>query len=454
MKARVITFAVLLTAALVGHVVGLRLSSEYRSRVHEYEQGFLDFLVANAQDSFAKAVPETSSEVVLIDFREEDKAEFEAWPPAPLDYIMLLKKLSPAEPSVLAFTEPLRWEGTNAEFIQQLRSALLPVPSLILGFEVSAEAIEMSPEQKEFMERGMPSFNQEGTGNPAAATASFKSVTRLPDKALRIGTEEMGIARVSSAVASPAPAAEGDKEPEKKTEPVSVSPSPRANAASFAFVANDGTHLIPSLAAQAVSRFRRMASSELSLRFGQGARLSLSDAHIVPLEEGGTMKLQKKPSVPTLDALGLFDPLADETTLAATAQTLGRGKVLVIGTGAVAASQAQAIAQALAVPQLHRAPVWGDWAFAGAVALFSLWQFRRGRIKALLAGVLLAALAAIVCMLTFQSSLWWWSPASATVVLATTTLFCFLWPHRKKVEQEQATPAPGDVTPVPSSAGE
>jgi hypothetical protein len=319
---------------------------------------------------------------------------------------------------------------------------------LILGFDVSTEAIEMSPEQKEFLERGMPSFNQEGTGNPAAATASFKSVTRLPDKVLRIGTEEMGIARLSSTAV--AAATEGDKESGKKAETVSTS----TNAASFPFVANDGTHLVPSLAAQAVSRFRRMASSELSLRFGQGARLSLSDAHIVPLEEGGTMKLLKKPTVPTLDALGLFDPLADEPTLAATAQTLGRGKVLVIGTGAVAASQAQAIAQALAVPQLHRAPVWGDWAFAGAVALFSLWQFRRGRIKALLAGVLLAALAAIVCMLTFQSSLWWWSPASATVVLATTTLFCFLWPHRKKVAQEQATPTPGDVTPVPSPAAE
>ncbi|QIF04944.1 CHASE2 domain-containing protein [Roseimicrobium sp. ORNL1] len=428
MKARVITFAVLLTAALVGHVVGLRLSPEYRARVHEYEQGFLDFLVANSQDSFAKAVPETSSEVVFIDFREEDKAEFEAWPPAPLDYIMLLKKLSPAEPSVLAFTEPLRWEGANAEFIQQLRVALLPVPSLILGFDVSTEAIEMSPEQKEFLERGMPSFNEEGAGNPAAATASFKSITRLPDKVLRIGTEEMGIARVSSA--APAPATEGDKDKDRDKKQ-------SAGSASFPFVANDGTHLVPSLAAQAVSRFRRMASSELSLRFGQGARLSLSDAHIVPLEEGGTMKLLKKPSVPTLDALGLFDPLADEPTLAATAQTLGKGKVLVIGTGAVAASQAQAIAQALAVPQLHRAPVWGDWAFAGAVALFSLWQFHRGRIKALLAGVLLAALAAIVCMLTFQSSLWWWSPASATVVLATTTLFCFLWPYRKVIPVDE-----------------
>lgn len=441
MKARVITFAVLLTAALVGHVVGLRLSPEYRVHVHEYEEGFLDFLVANAQDSFAKAVPETSSEVVLIDFRKEDKAEFGAWPPAPLDYIMLLKKLSPAEPSVLAFTEPLRWEGGDAEFIQQLRSALLPVPSLILGFDVSTEAIEMSPEQKEFLERGMPSFNKEGTSNPAAATAVFKSVTRLPDKSLRIGTEEMGIARVSAP--APAPAAEGEGAKDKDSKEaasanVSTPASASASTESFPFVGYDGTHLVPSVAAQAVSRFRRMASSELSLRFGQGARLSLSDAHIVPLEEGGTMKLLKKPSVPTLDALGLFDPLADEPTLAATAQTLGKGKVLVIGTGAVAASQAQAIAQALAVPQLHRAPKWGDWAFAGAVALFSLWQFRRGRIKALLAGGLLAALAAIVCMLTFQSSLWWWSPASATVVLATTTLFCFLWPHRRKVEPEQA----------------
>jgi hypothetical protein len=189
----------------------------------------------------------------------------------------------------------------------------------------------------------------------------------------------------------------------------------------------------------------------LHLRFGTGGRLGLSDTHVVPLERGGAMRLQGKPTVPKLDVLELLNPLAEEPALAAIAQTLGKGKVLVVGSGDVARSQAQAIAQALAVPLLHRAPPWGDWSFAGVMALFSLWQFGRGRIKALLAGILLAALAAIICMLTFQSSLWWWSPAPAAVVLATTTLFCFLWPRRKKAEVEhpaQNVPAVGEGTVV------
>ncbi|HSI61849.1 MAG TPA: hypothetical protein VLE43_01985 [Candidatus Saccharimonadia bacterium] len=422
MKARVIIFVVLLAGALAGHVVALRLSPEYQARVSEVEQGFLDFLVANSQESFQKSVPEQSSEVVLIDFREADKAEFSAWPPAPLDYIMLMKLLAPSEPEVLVFTEPLRWDTADTQFIQQLRQALLPVPSVILGFDVSSEATEMSPEQKEFAAGEMPSFNAAGL-NPSAATVTFKSVTRLPDKALRIGTE-LGIARVL-------PVAGKGKDQEGL----------------LPFVAYDGTHLVPSVAAQAVARFRYMPSTALHLRFGIGGRLGLSDAHVVPLDKGGAMKLQDKPVVPRLDVLTLFTPSLEDNAPDAAGAVLGKKKVLVIGSGAVAQDHAQAIAQALAVPHLHRAPPQGDWAFAGMMALLSLWQFRHGRFKVLLSGILLIALGAIICMLTFQSSLWWWSPVPAAVVLATTTLFCFLWPRRSRVEPEhhgESAPAVGE----------
>lgn len=271
----------------------------------------------------------------------------------------------------------------------------------------------MSPEQKEFAAEEMPSFNAAGL-NPSGATTAFKSVTRLPDKALRIGTE-LGIARVL-------PEAAG-----------------KDDAGLLPFVAYDGSHLVPSVAAQAVSRFRYMPSTALHLRFGIGGRLGLSDSHIVPLDKGGAMKLQKKPAVPRLDALTLFTPSLEENAPDTSSAVLGRKKVLVIGSGPVAQDQAQAIAQALAVPHLHRAPPEGDWAFAGMMVLRSLWQFRHhGRFKVLLSGILLAAIGVIICMLTFQSSLWWWSPASATVVLTTSTLFCFLWPHRRRVEPDDA----------------
>ena len=52
MNARAITFALLLAAALGGHVLALRWSPEYQTRVRELEQGFLDFLVANSQETF------------------------------------------------------------------------------------------------------------------------------------------------------------------------------------------------------------------------------------------------------------------------------------------------------------------------------------------------------------------------------------------------------------------
>jgi hypothetical protein len=251
----------------------------------------------------------------------------------------------------------------------------------------------------------MPSFNTAGL-NPSAASVVFKSVTRLPDKALRIGTE-LGFARVL-------PVAGKDQ------------------AGLLPFVAYDGSHLVPSVAAQAVSRFRYMPSTALHLRFGIGGRLGLSDTHVVPLDKGGAMQLQDRPAVPRLDALTLFTPSLEENATDTASAVLGKKKLLVIGSGPVAQRHAQAIAQALAVPHLHRAPPEGDWAFAGMMVLLSLWQFRHGRFKVLLSGILLAAVGVIICMLTFQSSLWWWSPAPAAVVLATSTLFCFLWPRRRK----------------------
>ncbi len=424
MKARVITFLVLLAAALGGYALTVRRVPEVRAKVQDFEQGFLDFLVANAYEAFVKAVPAASPDVVLVEFREQDKDQFEAWPPTSLDYKMLLQRLTSHDPAVVVFTEPLIWATeTGALQLGPLRSALLPVPSVVLGFEVTQEAGAMSPEQAAFVTGEMPAFARL-EGNVASATP-FTRPTVLPDKSLRTGGAETGISRIL--------------------------PAEKSSSAQIPFVAYDGTHLVPSVAAQAVTRFRRTPFSSLRVRFGIGGRLMLGDEHIVPLDKGGAMTLADKPAVPMASAADLTSPIPEEAEAVKAAETVGRGKVLVIGTGQNAAAHARAIAFALAMPRLNRAPEWAGWAFAAWMALCCLRQWRYRRVKVLLFGVVLAVIAMVICIVTFQSSLWWWSPAPAAIVVAVSTLFCFFWPAprpKPATEPVEAPPAPAAPPPA------
>lgn len=165
------------------------------------------------------------------------------------------------------------------------------------------------------------------------------------------------------------------------------------------------------------------------------------------------MTLADKPAVRKVSALDLTSPILDEAEAARTNEVLGKGRVLVVGIGQNAEAQARAIAFALAMPQLKRAPEWGAWAFAAWMALCCLRQWRYRRMKVLLFGVVLAVIAMVICLVTFQSSLWWWSPGPAAVVVVVSTLFCFLWPAPRKGDAVAGGEKAGDPEPE-AGAGE
>src|ERR1022692_433060 len=118
----IILSALLCIAALV------TLHEKGGERWRTGERLFLDFLVANARDQFEDVEIAPSTDVVFIEFNERDKAEFSAWPPAPLDYIMALKRIAPHEPDVVAFTDVLDWPKANAQFTSELQQLFLGFP--------------------------------------------------------------------------------------------------------------------------------------------------------------------------------------------------------------------------------------------------------------------------------------------------------------------------------------
>lgn len=391
MKARAIILCLLILCSMGWFIA-------QPSRYQQFEQGFFDFLVANAVDVFKKDAPSESQEVVLLEFREEDKAEYGGWPPTPLDYIMILKRLGEFEPAVISIVEPLRWDAAQSEFVAPLRTALLPFSSVVVGFRAGTDSGEMTKEQGDFMASEMPVLPfPEGRDQEAP---QFARVTALSDYSLRVAVQA-GFSGV-----------EGLHLPED-TVPL---------------VARHGSRVVPSLAAQAVILYRHMPYAEQRLRFGTGARLSLGSDFVIPLNSDGSYSLAPTPKVPAVNALELTVPdLGDDASREVRAR-LGKGKIIVLGNGPDSMTHARTIASLLAIPKVLRVPQYADGAFAAAAFLLAFWQLRFGRVKALMVGLGLMGCGMMVVMLPFQSALAWWSPLVGLLILALSTVFCFVWP--------------------------
>jgi hypothetical protein len=398
---------------LLGAALGWLASEQNRTRVREAEEWFLDFLVANARDSLMSHASGKASDVVLVDVREEDRAEYSTWPPAPIDYIMILKRLAEHEPEVLAVVEPLRWEKAETEFVTQLRNSLVPFPSVILGIHLSADASKPTPEQAQFAANEMPVLPF--AENKDGAIPKFTHVAKISDWSLRIASQA-GFSAIDGAGAPP--------------------------TGSMPFVADEGTRLVPSLAAQSVTLFRHTPYVAQRLRFGTGARLSLGETFVIPLQGDGSLVVGDSPEVPMVNALELMTPdLGDEPAKAVQA-TLGKGKVVVLGNGPRAMLHARAIATALSMPEIQRAPASVTWGLAGLACLFCFWQLRYGRFKAVILGLIAAIAALGANLIAFQTALKWCSPVPALVAVAAGTLFCFLWPARRRLP---SAPPPPDM---------
>lgn len=394
-------------AAITGSLAWLYLGGG-KAQLSTVDPWFLDFLVANARNAIEKSAPKVSPDVVLVQFGEKDKDEYGSWPPAPLDYIMVLKRISPHEPEVVAFTESLRWSTETPEFLHPLRQALVGMPSTVFGFEVTSEETPEGaslPEAAEFMAKEMPSLS--AAENSIEKMPSFRTVTNLPAKTLRV-VGQMGISGLASA--------QGETD-------------------AIPMLAREGSKIVPSVVAQAVTLYRRAPFSAMRLRLGPGARLNLGDRFVIPLDATAAVRLPPQITVPTVNALDLLTPELGVPSEEVTRESLGKNKVVVISHSSDGLTEAKAIAAALASPEFRQAPLPWEWIIGGITVILASWQLFRGRLGVLLAGFGLLILGIVTSLLTFQTSLQWCSPLPILAVVAASTLVCFLWPYRQIVPQ-------------------
>jgi CHASE2 domain-containing sensor protein len=398
---------------LVGAAVGFSFRGEARAKMREFNLLFLDFLNANTRSQLDKDPLPAGDEVVFVEFREADKKEYSAWPPTPLDYIMALKRLAGHDPEVVAFSDVLKWEKPDVQFVGELQQAFLNFPAVVLAFdaqEIGAEAVD--------------SVIREEVNLPAIATVvgDAKLAPRLgkyvfPAKTLRTQMQ-LGF----------------------------VLP-PKKEVSAVPLVARSGEALTPSLAAQILALKEHAPYASQRLRFGRGAGLYLGGEVFVPLKEDGTVTPKLSGDVTRVNALDLMTPSLPDAAAQAAEARLGKHKVVIIGVvPSGGEEQARAVAWALALPKLHRAPDMVEWIAVGMAALLGLWQLRFRRFGAVVFGVGVTAVMLAIALTEFQTAHWWCPAALPGGITALATVFCFLWPRSHK-----AAPPPAAVAETPAA---
>ncbi len=389
---------------------GWHLEREQRAgHFQRVDDLFLDFLVANARERLSQPEPGKDSPVALISLREEQRAEYAAWPPPPLDWQTILKGLQAYEPSVVVIPSPLFWGTPSPEFVPAVSEALLPFPSVVLGVEtLLAESALSAPAFMGGLESQLPRFQR--VDGPLDLAQAFSALITAPDAKLR-AQSELGLGAATTDQSLP-------------------------------YALREGESLVPGVIAQTLARYTASPYSMHRLRLGPGAGAYLAQGLFVPLETDGSIKSQSSAKVPTVNALDLMTGTLADGVSAADKQALGKGKIIVIGpdheiagqTPSLARLHAQALAHLLSLPRLQvLSPLqqWIAWSIAVFAAFWIVLRVRRGR--ALQAGIAFIFAALVLSFLAFQSNLLWCPPTLPVALIGTGALVGMIFGRSGKV---------------------
>ena len=387
----------LLLIACLGSA-GWYLDREQRAgRFQHVDDLFLDLLVANARERLTTPeANEKESPVAFIALREEQRSEYAAWPPPPLDWQTLFKALQPYEPSVLVITTPLNWGSPSPEFVPAVADSLLPFTSVVHGIETQLATAELtSPPFMGDLGEVLPRFQR--VDGPLESAAAFSALITAPDTALR-ASGEMGLLAAQS--------------------------SPKGWSLPYALRAEDS--LIPTALAQTYARITNSPYALHRLRLGPGGGAYLTEGTFIPLQNDGSLLVLADTAVPVINALDLMTGTRAEALSPADKAALGKGKILIIGTDPAASTaarfghlHAQAIAHTLRLPKLQKLNQLQQWIAWGIAALAAAWivlRVRRGR--AFWAGIALIFAALVLSFLAFQASLLWCPPTMPAALIA------------------------------------
>lgn len=428
-------FRLLFVLLCLGLAAGYVAHGQRSGRLARVDEWFLDLMTANARTRFQQT--RVTDEVVLVEFREDQRAEFSAWPPLPLDWQLVLKQLQVYQPEVLVVAAPLYWGRPAPDFVPAVAQALLPFPSVVLGVLCQIEPPDAPPHPAFLgdLQGRVPAFQR--IRGEAENPTRLSAVVTAPDELLR-NASELGLLT-------------GKRLPQ--------------GGWSLAYSISDGVGgMLPTLLAQTAGRYSQSSYTlDHKLLLGLGAGALLKNGVYVPLEKNGDFMVSPADSVPTVNALDLMagdlaDVLSDEDQA-----RLDKAKIIVLGLAeagegsqSMAAAQAAALNKILSMPRLQAITGPWEWALWAAAAGAGLWlaiRVRPSRVLLAAAGVLFTAFVA--AYLSFQASLIWISPAvPGALILTGAFLGRFVRSRQKRIaEPEAATSEEPHALPPPPNNG-
>ncbi|MBL9115358.1 MAG: hypothetical protein JNJ83_10165 [Verrucomicrobiaceae bacterium] len=389
---------IVLLALLAGLGWWLR-EEEGRGRFQQVDETFLDVMLANARDHFNPSAT-SAGEVVFLPIKETDREEYAHWPPAPVDYQMILRGLLGFTPSVVIVTDPLTWPEPESAMVQALQDELLKFPGIILTAT-------------------------------SGDTASDESQLPSPES-VNLARERLGSIKLVSGSADVLPQAQLNRVP--------LPPLMRAGDLSLLsaggvsgveLICGEGGKAIPSPALLALLHALKLPLAGARAVVDAGPSLTLSSTVYLPLQNDASLLVDSEMKVTEQNALDLMTAGMLDGADDGVAQRMGKDKVVVIGIDSAenhrARDQARALMHALALPCISQLGGIVQMAIWGVAACLGLSLLRVRRASALRRALLFLLLALVISFLAFQMARLWFPPAIPAALLLFCGLYCRLF---------------------------
>lgn len=415
-----------------------------RGTLRPVEAGYFAWLSANAR------LPAIAPNVTFLrlDRNPAGGGEpiFGEWPPAALDYALLLENLAPMAPAVAAVEPVLHLDPADPIAAPILAERARAIPSLVLGITLANAPADAPAPEAQVPSPLLPRIPADNVRGNHENLPAFTHVLQMAAEPLMMnGNASTGFTEIDLGLA---PTREAD------------------GTIRVPLLARSGDRILPSLGLRTLMAMHGVAPEEV--RAHLGSHLALGSALRLPIDSRGRLPIppQARAAVIRTPADNLFlDPDSDAKLTSedeAAALESVRGGVVVLGLDSdsdrrfrlggdgdderISAAEATALTVAAAeAGQFFRSP--------GPVAQFALWgvlvllgslatAFRRRR-SALLWLLVLAIAYAVTALLVFQTTLTWWPAAIPASILVISLVLVLLLPK----------PGPAGAAGTDSGAG-
>ena len=367
---------------------------------------YIDWLLGNSKQRLQEP------SVTLLTIDEEQAQIYQNWPPDPIDFSIMLRRLQLCGPKVIAAEPALHWIDADEDQLEILRTAGLKCESgqLLLGAVLQLNAAA-APMRESTLSLLRPLSEVKGD---LSNIPEFTTVSSLPDRRLTAIGAPVGFTEIDL----------GDE-------------APSGDALRAPLLARVGDTIVPSFVLLAT--MLELDAKAADVRVHLGNKIIIKDDLIIPIDKTGALNVftglratlpVSKASILVLDPaadgggaggqLGKSEREALESRIVLLGMDDEKSRIIAAGRGENI-SRAELFALAIATIQsgryIEKVAAAVSWAVAGGIVLLGLLLIRLPRKRATGLSLLLVVLYFAGSMILFQSTPRWIPPAVPIALL-------------------------------------